>query len=202
MKSSNIFLCLFAITFCTSLCIAETYTTTKTYYQPTRTVTNTVIDKTTNPMYSVDKIQTAEQTRLAKLAETIPDANAFWYDTPAYDKSATKNYLPLLNFNLSELSPQMKRYMVSVGNDFSKNWPKNMISGAGLCKIEFTINKDGTINKSKIVEKSENKSLNDSVSMVLTRVTNVDAPPEDYHGERIHLVFQVKDNGNFKIYYP
>ena len=146
--------------------------------------------------------QAAEQARLAKLAETIPDVNAFWDDTPAYGKSSTKNSLPLLNNKLGELSPQMKRYMVSVGNDFSKNWSKNLISGEGLCKIEFTINKDGTINKSKIVEKSENESLNDSVSMVLTRVTNVDAPPEDYHGERIHLVFQVKDNGNFKIYYP
>ena len=63
MKSSNIFLCLFAITLCTSICIAETYTTTKTYYQPTRTVTKTVIDETTNPMYSVnrnDKIQAVQ----------------------------------------------------------------------------------------------------------------------------------------------
>ena len=146
--------------------------------------------------------QAAEQERLAKLAETIPDVNAFWDDTPAYGSASSKNSLPLLNNKLSELSPDMKRYMVSVGNDFSKNWTKNLISGEGLCKIEFTINKDGTINKSKIVEKSENESLNDSVSMVLTRVTNVDAPPADYHGERIRLAFQVNSSGNFKIYYP
>ncbi len=61
MKSSKILGCLFAITLCTSICIAETYTTTKTYYQPTK-VTTTVYDATTNPMYSVnrnDKIQAA-----------------------------------------------------------------------------------------------------------------------------------------------
>lgn len=144
----------------------------------------------------------AEQERLAKLAETIPDVNAFWDDTPAYGNSSSKNSLPLLNNKLPNIDQSLKRYMVSVGRDFYNNWPKNLISGEGLCKIEFTINKDGTINKSKIVEKSENESLNDSVSMALTKVTNVDAPPEDYHGERIHLVFDVKDNGNFKVYYP
>ena len=63
MKSSSILGCLFAITLCTSLCIAETYTTTKTYYQPVKTVTTTVYDATTNPMYSVnrnDKIQAVQ----------------------------------------------------------------------------------------------------------------------------------------------
>lgn len=62
MKSRNILGCLFVIALCTSIGIAETYTTTKTY-QPTRTVTKTVIDATTNPMYSVnrnDKIQAVQ----------------------------------------------------------------------------------------------------------------------------------------------
>lgn len=143
----------------------------------------------------------ARQEQLAKLAATIPDVSAFWDDTPAYGNASSKNSLPLLNNKLGSLSPEMKRYMVSVGNDFSKGWSKNLISGDGICTIEFTVNKDGTINKSKIVEKSENETLNDSVSMVLTRVTNVDAPPEEYKGERIHLAFEVKNN-RFKMYYP
>jgi len=147
--------------------------------------------------------EAAKKERLAQLAETIPDVSAFWDDTPAYGSSSQKSSLPLLNNNLGNLSPEMKKYMISVGHDFSTNWTnKNLVQGEGICKIEFTINKDGTINKSKIIEKSENESLNDSVSMVLTRVSNVDAPPSDYKGERIHLSFQVGSNGKFKIYYP
>ena len=63
MKSSNILWSLVAITLCTSICIAETYTTTRTYYEPVRTTTTTVYDATTNPMYSVnrnDKIQAVQ----------------------------------------------------------------------------------------------------------------------------------------------
>ena len=147
--------------------------------------------------------EAAKKEKLAQLAQTIPDVSAFWDDTPAYGSANSKASLPLLNNSLGNLSPDMKKYMISVGHDFSTNWTnKNLVQGEGICKIEFTINKDGTINKSKIIEKSENESLNDSVSMVLSRVTNVDAPPSDYRGERIHLSFQVGSNGKFKIYYP
>ena len=146
--------------------------------------------------------QAALEARKAQLAKTIPDVDSFWDDTPAFKSGGSGSTVPLLNRNLKNLNGTMKQYMYTIGKTFSKNWDTRGISGTGICRVEFIINRDGSLAKSNIVNKSENQSLNDSVNMAISQVHKFDAPPSDYHGERIQLAFEVSKDGKFKMYYP
>ena len=96
---------------------------------------------------------------------------------------------------------QLHNYLVRTGEEFSNKWQTSLIQGEGECRIQFTINKDGIIDNKKIIHKSTNETLNDSVSLVLSKMVNLDAPPYDYKGERIILSFKATENAN-KVYYP
>ena len=134
----------------------------------------------------------------------IPDVATYWDNTlpAAFRKSGSENNLPLLNTKLGNIPTSLRRYLQDIGEDFSEQWNPNIIEGEGECSIQFTINRDGILNNSKIVSKSRNESLDDSVLLVLSKITSVDIPPESYKGERIIITFKINEDGSHKIYFP
>ncbi len=132
----------------------------------------------------------------------LPDVNTYWDNTlPSAFRPANTVNTPIINRYLSSLSSSMNAYLREIGNDFSAVWMPSMVQGSGECRIIFTVNKDGIIDNKKLYVKSRNTSLDDSVLLVLSKVTSFDVPPADYKGERIILAFNVQD-GVSKVYYP
>lgn len=147
--------------------------------------------------------EAALQAKKEMLAKTIPDVDSFWDNTPAFKSGGgSGSSTPLLNKNFKNLGSDLKQYIYSVGKTFASKWDIRGVSGSGICKIEYIINRDGSFAKSNIVYKSENQSLNDSVNMAISEVSKVDAPPKDYHGERVQLAFEITKDRKPKIYYP
>ncbi len=134
----------------------------------------------------------------------IPDVNTYWDNTVAspFRKADPTANLPILNKHFSSISPVLREYLISVGAEFNRLWDPNLVDGAGECKVEFTINKEGGLNTKKIVIRSHNESLDDSVLYVLSKLTSFDVPPDDYKGERIIIAFKVDKYRTSKIYYP
>lgn len=151
------------------------------------------IEKKSN---TTKKIETHRQIK-------IPSVNSFWDDSipSSYKKASPEDNLPLLNESFGNISMNLHNYLVRIGEEFNNNWTKSIIRGEGECKIQFTINRDGIINNKKILYKSNNETLDDSVLLTLSRMTNLEMPPEEYKGERIILSFKATSNAN-KIYYP
>ena len=57
------------------------------------------------------------------------------------------------------------------------------------------------IDNKKIIRKSNNETLDDSILLTLSKMTNLEVPPKDYKGERIILSFKATPSAN-KVYYP
>ena len=133
----------------------------------------------------------------------IPSVNSFWDNTIATtnNQQFLVDNLPLLNKTFSNISMNLHNYLVRTGEEFSSVWQTSLIQGTGECKIQFTINKDGIIDNKKIISKSNNETLDDSVLLVLSKMANLEPPPEDYKGERIILSFKASESAN-KVYYP
>ena len=54
----------------------------------------------------------------------------------------------------------------------------------------------------KMVVRSRNESLDDSVLILLSKITNLEVPPAEYKGERVILAFKVDPKKGSKVYYP
>ena len=136
--------------------------------------------------------------------EKLPDVSAFWDDSlpAAFRKGDPDANLPLLNASFSSISNSLRTYLIDVGEEFSTQWRSSAIEGGGECRIQFIINRDGIIDRQKMIAKSRNETLDDSVLMLLSRIKNLDTPPADYKGERIILSFKVDPKNGSKVYYP
>ena len=134
----------------------------------------------------------------------LPDVKSYWDDTVAspYRKKDPNYNLPILNNEFGSISPVLKDYLRSVGGVFDRGWNPQMVEGAGECKVEFTIDKEGNLSSKKISESSFNESFDDSVLLLLSKVNNFDIPPDDYKGERIIIAFKKDKNGVTKVYFP
>ncbi len=155
------------------------------------------------PPYPKKKIdQVKEKAAVAKVK--LPDVNSYWDNTlpAAFRKGDPDSQLPLLNENFSSISTDLRSYLVLIGEEFSSQWNANLVDGSGECKIQFTINKDGIIENKKMIAKSRNESLDNSVLLLLSQITNLNLPPADYKGERIILAFKIDEKSGSKVYYP
>lgn len=146
--------------------------------------------------------QVKEKAAVAKVK--LPDVNSYWDNTlpAAFRKGDPDSQLPLLNENFSSISTDLRSYLVLIGEEFSSQWNANLVDGSGECKIQFTINKDGIIENKKMIAKSRNESLDNSVLLLLSQITNLNLPPTDYKGERIILAFKIDEKSGSKVYYP
>ena len=155
------------------------------------------------PPYPQKKIEKVKE-KAAAANVKLPDVSTYWDNTlpAAFRKGDVDSQLPLLNMYFSSISTSLRTYLVQIGEEFSVQWNSNLVDGAGECRIQFTINRDGIIENKKMINKSRNESLDNSVLLVLSKVTNLEVPPSDYKGERIILAFKVDDKNGSKVYYP
>ena len=134
----------------------------------------------------------------------LPDVSAYWDDTlpAAFRKGDPDANIPLINESFSAISNTLRTYLQDVGTEFSAQWKSNVVEGAGECRIQFIINRDGIIDRQKMIVKSRNESLDNSVLLLLSKIKNLDLPPEDYKGERIILAFRVHPQNGTSVFYP
>ena len=155
------------------------------------------------PPYPQKKIEKVKE-KAAEANITLPDVYTYWDNTlpAAFRKGETDAHIPLLNANFAAIPNSLRTYLVDVGAEFSEQWNPNTVDGAGECRIQFTINKDGIMENKKMVVRSRNESLDDSVLILLSKITNLEVPPAEYKGERVILAFKVDPKKGSKVYYP
>ncbi len=135
----------------------------------------------------------------------LPELKTYWDDSVPSQYRKSKDpilNLPILNERISSISPKLREYLQNVGGEFTRKWNPAIVSGAGECKIEFVINKEGVLTTKRIIASSHNESLDDSVLLALSNINNLDIPPEDYKGERIFIAFKVTEGQGSKVFYP
>ena len=146
--------------------------------------------------------------KVAKENIKIPDVGTYWDDTvpSAFKKQDPLANLPVLNKNLSGISPVLREYLGYLGKEFDRKWNKDMIQTPENKKysvqVVFTIDKEGVMPVKKVVTSSNVPSLDNSVSLALTNMGNVEVPPDDYKGEKIYITFNVDENKGTYIKYP
>ncbi len=159
------------------------------------------------PPHVKPKMDVVKQ-KVAKENIKIPDVKTYWDDTvpSAYKKEDSLANLPILNSRLNSISPVLREYLGYLGKEFDRKWDKNMIKTPEnkpySVTVVFTIDKEGVMPIKRIVTSSNNQSLDNSVSLALTNVGNVEIPPEDYKGERIYISFNVDESKGAYIKYP
>lgn len=155
------------------------------------------------PPYPKSKAKVVEKAAETEKYSKLPAIETYWdnslpsafrYKDPYYN-------LPVLNKSFSTISPVLREYLVNIGTQFSKRWDSSNVQGEGECRVVFTINKEGVLELKKISVKSDNESLDDSVSLLISKVNNLEVPPDDYKGEKIVLAFKLKNNAA-KVYFP
>ncbi len=133
----------------------------------------------------------------------LPQIDTYWDNSlPSAFRKVEGSVLPVLNERFGSISPQLREYLVNVGSEFNRKWNSALVKGAGECKVEFTINKEGGLDTKHIVTSTKNESLDDSVLLALSNVNSFDIPPADYKGERIFLSFKVTEDQGSKVYFP
>lgn len=157
------------------------------------------------PPHMPKKTEKVKQQAIAANVK-IPDVNAYWDNTLSAPSRKKDNYykLPLLNKEFGAISPELKDYLKKVGNEFRLRWEPSIVKGSGECQVTFIIDKEGNLDQryTKITEKSNNESLDDSVLLLLSKLNSFDIPPNDYKGERVIIAFKKDENGVSKVYFP
>lgn len=72
------------------------------------------------------------------------------------------------------------------------------ILGEGDCVVEFSLDNSGKLLNRHFVYKSQNKSVNDQVYLMLMKLPTYKTPPAGYNGEKIRIKFYI-NNGYYEI---
>lgn len=72
------------------------------------------------------------------------------------------------------------------------------VQGSGDCAIEFSLDNSGKLINRNFIYKSQNKSVNDEVYLMLMRLPYYKTPPAHCNGEKIKLKF-LFNNGYYEI---
>lgn len=72
------------------------------------------------------------------------------------------------------------------------------IYGEGDCAIEFSLDQNGKLLNRKFIYKSQNKSVNDQIYLMLMKLPVYKTPPAGYNGEKVKLKFYI-NNGTYEI---
>lgn len=72
------------------------------------------------------------------------------------------------------------------------------ISGEGDCVVEFSLDNSGKLLNRRFVYKSQNKSVNDQVYLMLMKLPTYKTPPAGYNGEKVRIKFYI-NNGYYEI---
>ena len=134
----------------------------------------------------------------------LPSVSTFWIDElpSAYKKDDPMATLPLLNERFGSISPKLREYLLLIGRSLNARWNSSFVEGVGNCKVQFVLNKEGELETKNIVSSSGNKSLDDSVLLLLSKTIGFATPPDDYRGEKVYILFTVEKKGVTKVTYP
>lgn len=154
------------------------------------------------PPYKKKKMEVVKE-KAAKQA-VLPSVNSYWDNTvpSAHKKKDPFANLPLLNSRFRTITPDLREYLVDIGGEFDRNWDRKIVSGFGECRVQFTIDKEGNLSSKRIVNSSHVDSLDNSVLLALSKVNGFAMPPDDYKGERVHILFKINPNGDSQVVYP
>lgn len=72
------------------------------------------------------------------------------------------------------------------------------ISGEGDCAIEFSFDNTGKLLNRKFIYKSQNKTVNDEIYLMLMKLPTFKTPPTGYNGEKVKMKFYF-NNGQYEI---
>lgn len=72
------------------------------------------------------------------------------------------------------------------------------ILGEGDCVVEFSLDNSGKLLNRRFVYKSQNKSVNDQVYLMLMKLPTYKTPPAGYNGEKVRIKFYI-NNGYYEI---
>lgn len=159
------------------------------------------------PPYVKPKMEVVKE-KVAAENIRIPSVETYWDDTlpSAFKRDDKFANLPVLNKSFNTISPVLRDYLSDIGEEFNRKWDKSMIQPEGdktyVTTVVFTINKEGLMDVKRIVQKSHNDSLDNSVSLALTNMGNVEIPPDEYKGEKVFITFNYDKNKNTYIKYP
>ena len=156
------------------------------------------------PPHKKKKMERVKQ-KVAMEQVKIPSVDTFWDSTVQSTYRKAKDplaNLPLLNTKFRYISPTLREYLVEIGGEFDRKWDKTIVQGSGEAKVEFTIDKEGTVVSKRIVATTHNETLDNSVLVALSKIISFNVPPDDYKGERIYISFKVGKNGDSHVIYP
>ncbi len=156
------------------------------------------------PPHKKKKMERVKQ-KVAMEQVKIPSVDTFWDNTVQSTYRKAKDplaNLPLLNTKFRYISPTLREYLVEIGGEFDRKWDKTIVQGSGEAKVEFTIDKEGTVVSKRIVATTHNETLDNSVLVALSKIISFNVPPDDYKGERIYISFKVGKNGDSHVIYP
>lgn len=72
------------------------------------------------------------------------------------------------------------------------------ILGEGDCVVEFSLDNSGKLLNRRFVYKSQNKSVNDQVYLMLMKLPTYKTPPAGYNSEKVRIKFYI-NNGYYEI---
>lgn len=129
--------------------------------------------------------------------------DAIWDSTAAFEPPTAAKVDPskILNTKLQSLDSEMNSYLISLAEAMIAGWDRSGITGDGVTQMEFRIDKDGKIVGKKIFKFSGNKSLDNSVGMLINSFGKFQTPPSTYNNEVVIISFSSK-NGAQKAYFP
>ena len=156
------------------------------------------------PPHKKKKMEKVKQ-KVAIEQVKIPSVDTFWDNTVVSTYRKAKDplaNLPLLNLRFKYISPTLREYLIEIGGEFDRKWDRSIIQGQGEAKVEFTIDKEGTVVTKRIIATTHNESLDNSVLVALSKIISFNIPPDDYKGERIYISFKVGKNGDSHVIYP
>lgn len=94
----------------------------------------------------------------------------------------------------------MTQYKAALRQTLFSHLAVTSITGAGRCRVEFSVSPSGKLLNRKFAKLSDNKSLNDAVYNMLMSVPQYYPPPVGYNGEKIGLSFYF-NNGYYEVSY-
>lgn len=129
--------------------------------------------------------------------------DAIWDSTAAFEPPSASKIDPnkILNTKLQSLDSEMNSYLISLAEAMIAGWDRSNIAGDGVTQMEFRIDKDGKIVGKKIFKYSGNKTLDNSVGMLINSFGKFQTPPSSYKDEVIIISFSSK-NGAQKAFFP
>lgn len=135
---------------------------------------------------------------------SIPaNIDTIWNSTPPKAAPTASHADPskILNTRLSSIDTEMNSYLIGLAQAMIESWVRDGITGNGSTQMEFIVSKEGRLVGKKIYKYSGNKTLDNSIGMLINSFSDYQIPPSSYNQEIIIIQFS-SNNGTTKANYP